>query len=318
MGLSNERSKLKISARLLHDELVRLGSSMDIIDGARSLMEYTDDSGASHLLIGTCSDKSSSTGFMIARDKSRTAVFAEKLNIPIPDATLCSALDEAEVFMAQHDTIVVKPLNNMGGVGVSTGIHTKTALKRAFSYAHIHSTKIIAQRHLSGDDVRLLVIGGSFVSAVMRQPAEVTGDGRLTAKELIALENTKQNRNDTAISSLMHIDMDAAKRFLSAHIDDVVPKDETIQVVGPANISLGGSLHEVSHLVTEEMKSDAVKITEKLALGICGVDMIWDRQAASYGLIEVNAVPGIDIHDDPFSKTSSDAVAKYAQWLFAT
>ncbi|MNI81695.1 hypothetical protein D3C73_1383370 [compost metagenome] len=74
-------------------------------------------------------------------------------------------------------------------------------------------------------------------------------------------------------------------------------------------------MHEATQLVTPEMITDAEAITKKLGLGICGVDMMWDRKTNRQYLIEVNATPGIDIHNDPFSNTSSDAVARYVQWL---
>jgi D-alanine-D-alanine ligase-like ATP-grasp enzyme len=65
------------------------------------------------------------------------------------------------------------------------------------------------------------------------------------------------------------------------------------------------------------MIRDAETITKKLGLGICGVDIMWNQQTNKYYLIEVNATPGIDIHDDPFSGTSSDCVERYVDWLIA-
>ena len=87
------------------------------------------------------------------------------------------------------------------------------------------------------------------------------------------------------------------------------------RVVGPANVSLGGSLQEATSLVTEAMIADAESITNYLGLGICGVDMIWNQKTDKYYLIEINSTPGIDIHDNPYSGTSSDAAKLYVQWL---
>jgi cyanophycin synthetase len=315
MTITQQRDALTISTRLVYDELLLQSASVRIIDVGSSLLEYQDITGESHYIFSTCSDKSSATGLVIARNKSRTATIAAELGIPIPVSSVCYTFDEALSFMKAVKNIVIKPLDNKGGVGVSTNIHTKTGLKKAFVYARAQSTSVIAQEHLGGVDVRLLVIGGEFVSAVIRKPAQVIGNGRDSIETLIKTENISSTRGNTDVSSLMRIDLDAAKRFLGQRIHDMPDAHATIQVVGPANVSLGGSLIEATHIVTNKMKRDAELITRKLGLGICGVDMIWDRVTDTYGLIEVNAVPGIDIHDDPFSQTSSDATHKYVTWL---
>lgn len=315
MTISFSRDELMISTQLIYDELRRRQAPTKIVDAKASLLEYTDNSGSSHYIFSTCSDKSSATGLLIARNKSRTATIAAQLGIPTPSSKVCDSFEDALEFLNTHSIIVIKPLDNKGGIGVTTAIRTKTALKKAFSYAHTQGRYILAQEHLFGDDVRLLIIDNTFTSAVTRLPAHVSGDGYSAVSKLITIENTNPFRNDTSLSSLMHIDSEAAERYLGPHIHDIPLDKEQVQVVGPANVSLGGSLHEATHLVTEKMIQDAKKITAKLGLGICGVDMIWNRENDTYGLIEVNAVPGIDIHDDKFSKTSSNATEKYVEWL---
>jgi D-alanine-D-alanine ligase-like ATP-grasp enzyme len=80
-------------------------------------------------------------------------------------------------------------------------------------------------------------------------------------------------------------------------------------------VSLGGSLYEATHLVMPTMIADAEIISQKLKLGICGVDIMWNQKTNKHYLIEVNATPGIDIHNDPASGTSSDCVEQYVAWL---
>lgn len=315
MNQLEQRNALTISTRLVYDELLLQSRFVRIIDTQESLLEYIDNHDERHYIFSTCSDKSSATGLIIARNKIRTAKIATELGIPTPFSIECDSFIDADTFMDQYKPIVIKPLDNKGGVGVSTNIHSRTTLKKAYAYAKSQSRTVVAQKHLTGDDVRLLVIGDRFVSAVIRRPAMVTGDGTSTIEALIVQENTTSIRNNSEMSSLMHIDIDAARRYLGHKLHDVPSRGSRLQVVGPANVSLGGSLIEATHLVTDEMKKDAEKITSNLGLGICGVDMIWDQVTNSYGLIEVNAVPGIDIHDDIFSQTSSDATRRYVTWL---
>lgn len=233
----------------------------------------------------------------------------------MPASIACRDIREARAFLAEHDMIVIKPARGSSGGGVSTDIRTDPPLLHAYNYAKKYSHTILAQQHIVGDDVRLLVVGGVFCSAVIRQPAHVVGDGSSSIQQLISYANADISRNDTTISSLMHINIHAARRFLGESINTIPRRGSEVRVVGPANVSLGGSLHEATSVVTPAMVVDAEKITNKLGLGVCGVDMMWDRKTGKHYLIEVNATPGIDIHDDTFSGTSSNAARKYVQWL---
>jgi cyanophycin synthetase len=286
-----------------------------IISAPSSVLEYTDVRGATHLLFSTCSDKSSAAGKAIADSKIKTTHVAASIGIPMPASIACRDIREARDFFDTYQPVVTKPTLGSGGSGVSVNIHTKDELNRAYTYAKSYGHSVIVQQHITGDDVRLLVVGGGFCSAVIRKPAHVIGNGIISTDALVTQANHSTSRNDDSQSSLMHINLPAARRFLGDAIHDIPRINQEVRVVGPANVSLGGSLHEATSLVTPAMIADAEKISNKLGLGMCGVDMMWNRKAGKHYLIEVNATPGIDIHDDAFSGTSSNAAQKYVQWL---
>lgn len=308
---------LQGSTRLIYDELIVQAASPVIVDDVLSLLEYTTRSGDTRLLFSTCSDKSSAVGRVVAGSKARTAVIAKRIGIPIPPAVICTSKRDAYKFLDEHGMIVTKPLGSDGGKGVSTNIESIEALREAYGYAREYSRNVIAQKHIDGLDVRLLTVGGKFTSAVIRSPASVTGDGVSTVLELIDRENNTAPRNDPTFTSILPIKERAARRFLGLKIDAIPTLGQAVRVIGPANVSLGGDLHEATHLVTPAMIADAEKISDKLKLGICGVDMMWNKDQNKYYLIEVNATPGIDIHNDPYSGTSSDCVERYVSWLIA-
>jgi cyanophycin synthetase len=315
MSAIEERQKLRGSTRLLYDELVVQQAHPTILSASSSLIEYTDKSGGIRLLFSTCSEKSSAIGRVIAGSKARTALIAEHLSIPTPTAIICTTIRDAHKFLTTHHMIVTKPLGSDGGSGVSTNITTKEQLRRAYGYAKDYSARVIAQQHIVGADVRLLTVGGKFSTAVIREPAFVIGDGISTTLELITHANTTPPRNNPSFLSILPINLQAARRFLGVALQDIPVRGQKIRTTGPANVSLGGSLHEATHLVTPAMIADAEKISRRLGLGICGVDMMWNQEANRHYLIEINATPGIDIHNDPYSGTKSDCVQKYVQWL---
>jgi cyanophycin synthetase len=314
---NNNPNTLRVSTRLLYDELVSRGVPVTIIDPSMSLLEYTTASGETHMLFSTCDDKSPATGIIIADSKARTAAIARRLAIPVPAQITTRTIRDARKFLDQHKTIVVKPNNGSSGQGVTTNISSLSSLKRAYVYAKKYSPTVVVQQHIDGSDVRLLVVDGQFCSAVIRKPAHVIGDGYSSIKTLIDETNADGLRDNIDIPSLMAISHTAARHFLGDTTTIIPAAGEEVRVVGPANVSLGGSLHQATDIVTPDMIRDAEAITKKLGLGMCGVDIMWNQQTNKYYLIEVNATPGIDIHDDPFSGTSSDCVERYVDWLIA-
>lgn len=310
-----EREKLKVSTRVMFDELVRQNIPVRIIDAETSLLEFTDTLGKTRFLFSTSSDRSSAVGVVIANSKQRTEIIARELNIPVPEDEVCYSFDDVLRFFSKHGCVVLKPLNNSGGSGVSTNITDIAALSEAYTYARSFGKKVIAQQHVNGRDIRLLIVAGTFRSAVERRPATVTGDGVSTTERLIQHANDSPLRTDGYKTAMSLIDTESAKRHLLDDIQQIPALDEVVTVVGPANLSMGGTAHEATRLVTEQMIADAEKITRKLGLDLCGVDMMWDKNTSQYYMLEVNATPGIDMHNEPFWGTKSNAIEKYVEWL---
>lgn len=317
MSEHQTREELRISARSIFDEFISQGVPATIIKASSNLISYTDKKGTPHLLVSTCSDKSSAAGKSIADSKVKTKRLAEHVGIPQPASIACRDIREARKFLAVHGSIVTKPTMGRGGNGVTTNIRTNDELTRAYAFAKKYSKLVVVQQHITGDDVRILIVAGKFCSAVIRKPATIIGNSVSTIKELIDMANTEPSRNDETRSSLMHINLVAAERFLGTSINTIPRLGDKVRVIGPSNVSLGGSVHEATHLVTPPIITDAIKITKQLGLGICGVDIMWDRKTNMHYMIEVNATPGLDLHNDQFSGISSDAVKNYVEWLIA-
>lgn len=299
----------------MYDELLRQNIPVRIIDAAASLLEFTDITSQPRLLFSTSSDRSSAVGLNIADNKVRTRFIAKELGIAVPQDAVCYSFEDTLAFFLEHKCIVLKPTSESGGKGVSTNIRDVVKLEHAYRHASEYGKSVIAQKHISGTDVRLLIIAGHFRSAILRRPASVIGDGVSTLGELIGMANDSPHRTADYMTAMSLIDTGSAGRYLAEAINSIPDCDEVVAVMGPANLSLGGTAHEATHLVTEQMIADAEKITRKLRLAICGVDMMWDQTTNEHYLIEVNATPGLDLHNEPIWGTSSDAVEHYVKWL---
>jgi cyanophycin synthetase len=134
-------------------------------------------------------------GVEAAGNKRLTKIMLEDAGIPVPRGTVVqkqeSAIEDAEWL---GYPVVIKPHDGHHGKGVTTNISTEEDLVKAFARAKAVSNKVIVEQYLTGNDYRMLVVGGKFVAAAKRKPAEVIGDGAHTITELIDLENQNPDR----------------------------------------------------------------------------------------------------------------------------
>ena len=91
------------------------------------------------------------------------------------------------------------------GTGVSPNLADETAVRRAFPLARRHGA-VLVERHVPGDDHRLLVCGGRLIAAARRLPPKVVGDGWLAS--LVQWVTGRASAHDVATS------LDVAVRLL--------------------------------------------------------------------------------------------------------
>lgn len=239
------------------------------------------------------------------------------------------AVAEAHV---QGYPVVVKPLAGHKGQGVTTRIKSDEEVRTAFGRIlescraeGVSFDGAIVEKEIYGTDHRLLTVNGKFVAALERVPAYVGGDGSSRISELIAAENDTLVRLDNARSPLCKINIDDdLKEYLGLQeltLDSVPKKGERIYLRRVANISAGG----VSINVTDKMHPKNVKMVEDIAkylqVGILGIDVLaedianpWDE--GGFGIIEINAGPGVFMHLAPAIGESIDVPGKVMEAHF--
>ena len=218
--------------------------------------------------------------------------------------------------------VVVKPVAGHKGQGVTTEIESAEEVKKAFNNILIYAEKeeisfdgALVQQQIYGTDHRLLTVGGKFAAALQRVPAYVEGNGQNTIKELIEKENNKTIRLDNARSPLCKIQIDKDLtdylKLQDLELGSVPQEDEKIYLRRVANISAGG----VSMNVSEKMHPDNIKMVESIAkffqVKCLGIDVLAKDIAESwkdgnFGIIEINAGPGVFMHLAPAIGDSID------------
>lgn len=252
--------------------------------------------------------------------KDMVGEFLELRGFPTPKSrTFFTEEEVVEEAEKMGWPVVIKPVAGHKGHGVTTNIRTERDVRRAFRVAagtgEESADGIIIQQQIEGTDHRLLTVKGKFVAALQRVPAYVEGDGKSTIGELIVLENETPARIDNARSALCKIKVDddlidyLDKQNLA--LNSVPHKDQRVYLRRVANISAGG----VSINVTDRIHPMNVKLVEDIAANFnvtcLGVDVLTDDISApwrdgSFGIIEINAGPGVFMHLVPAIGDSVD------------
>lgn len=249
--------------------------------------------------------------------------FLQLCGFPTPRGENCFEEDEAvEVAIELGYPVVVKPVAGHKGQGVVTGIMDEAGVRKAFQNVinlaaeqGVEFDGALVQKMIFGMDHRLLTVGGKFAAALERVPAYVDGDGKSSIEELIIEENKTVARIDNARSPLCKIKIDAdLKDYLKLQdleLSSVPAAAERIYLRRVANISAGG----VSINVTPNIHPLNVKMVEDIAaffnVTCLGIDVLTEDisqpwTAGNFGIIEINAGPGVFMHLAPAIGESID------------
>lgn len=259
--------------------------------------------------------------------KDMVGEFLEMCGFPVPRTeNVFSVEDALEAARRIGYPCVLKPVAGHKGQGVTTGIMNEEQVREAFQKVVQLSQEqdvpfdgVLVQQQIFGTDHRLLAVDGKFVAALERVPAYVDGDGVHNIQQLIEIENAKEIRLDNARSPLCKIKIDDdLLNFLKLQNLDLnyVPKaGERITLRRVANISAGG----VSINVTDKIHPDNIQLVEDIAsffkVKCLGIDVLAQDISVSwkegnFGIIEINAGPGVFMHLAPAYGGSIDVPGK--------
>lgn len=261
------------------------------------------------VLIGSESSSTSAVARDIARRKRVTTSMLAAAGLPTARQKTVRRLEEAQAAArAIGFPVVVKPASGNMGKGVSVGVADDTALAAAFQRARAVSPGVLVEELVAGDEFRLLVVGGRFVAAARRRPAQIRGDGVSTVRELVARENTRPER-ETILPGRMGagrpLVCDAESLALlreQGHSETTVPTAGAVVLLRrESNMSRGGDSVDETDRVHPSVRTVAERAAAVVGIDVCGVDFIttdirrpWQETGGT--ICEVNTRPGLVIH----------------------
>jgi cyanophycin synthetase len=262
----------------------------------------------------------------IAGDKDLTKARLAKASIPVPEGEIVYTEEEAVAALNTIGApVVVKPLDGRQGKGVSLHLSTPDEIVNAFHIAREFSREVLVEEMFGGRNYRVLVVGYRMVAASERIPCHVMGDGTHTVAELIEIENQNPLRGEGHEKPLTKIKKDdpiltTFMRKEGWSMDAVPAAGERVMLCAGMNLSTGGTAKDVTDEVHASVRSLCERAARLMGMDVCGVDLVVDDIAAPVGkgggVIEINAAPGLRMHQHPGEGQPRDVGREIVEMLF--
>ena len=254
-------------------------------------------------LFDSTSDATGAISRLMAQDKQLTNRLLRAAGVPV--LAMAEVMDEAAAITAAERIgypVVVKPCHGGQGRGVSVHLTSAAEVAAAYKLATETPDSVIVEKFATGDDYRVLVVGGRVVSAARRVPAHVVGDGRHSVAALIDRLNQDPRRGHDHDKLLVLVEIDAAMVALLGEQgltpDSIPAAGRHVGLRRTANISTGGTALDATAALHPDNKAILERAATAMTLSVAGIDFLSDDIARSWRevsgvVLELNPFPGL-------------------------
>ena len=252
-------------------------------------------------------DQTSAIAETISRDKDLTKSLLASAGVPTPRGRTVTSPDDA--WEAAQDIglpVVVKPIDGNHGRGVFINLYTQGEIEAAYAVAINEGSEVLVEKHIIGDEHRLLVVGNRVVAAAKGETVWVTGDNQHSIRELIEIQINSDPRRGTAEECPLNpvridsaVELELARQQLTG--TSIPTLDQKILIQSNGNVAF-----DVTDQVHPDVASQVALAARVVGLEIAGVDLVaqdiskpLEEQGAA--IVEVNAGPGLLMHLKPAS-----------------
>lgn len=251
-------------------------------------------------------DRTSHIAFGLSSDKTATLHLLASRGFPVPRQLQVNSADDAvRAATTIGFPVVMKPLANDRGNGVSLNLRDADAVRRGFSLAARFGTPVLVEQQIAGSDHRLLVLQGKFCAAAQRRHPAIVGDGRQTVRALVESLNADPARQPYGQGWLVRIEFDdelvEVLQTQGYTLDSVPESGTALTLRRIAAVAGGADAIDVSDRVHPDNILLAEWIAALFAIDLCGIDFICPDISESYqtgggAVCEVNTSPGLGPH----------------------
>jgi cyanophycin synthetase len=232
-------------------------------------------------------------------NKEQAIEYAQIMGISTPETWLVLASsDLGEIFMEATERVgtplIVKPSDATLSKGLTMDIDGRELFLSAIRKAREVSERVLVQRQVSGTEIRFTVLFGEVKSALVKQKAQLVGDGRMTVRELLSRENTEREKIDSPY--LPYPKLDETNITLEVDYDYAPREFEVIPLSNSSLVSEGASIFEVIDEMDRTYIDIVLELANGLGDGIVAVDLLINdykkpANGTNYVFLEFNMSP---------------------------
>ena len=214
--------------------------------------------------------------------------------------------DALKLFRTLEKPVIVKPHVGSRSRHTTVDIKDERNFVEAVRRAKQLSPWVIIEEELSGFQYRVTLIGGKVTAVLRRDPPLVIGDGKRAIRELVREENKHPKRQGPIFHTIAENSESEAELAKQNFSWDSVPSDGKVVFLGrKASRGAGGGTRDETARIHPENRKLFETIGSFLNDPLVGVDFIIQDIAKPWnavprcGIIELNSLPFIDLHNDP-------------------
>lgn len=255
----------------------------------------------------------SKVGREIAGDKQHSRVLLRDAGISVPDGR-AYALRQSKAVRRYAQRlgypVVVKPAASRSGAHAETNLTIDESVGEALGRlveSHTASTRIVVEKHVAGDNYKLLVVDAEVVSAVQVLAPSVVGDGSNSVSALLQAANEARSRNPYLRTRPLKVLGSGGGSRGEGHgsAEHVPPAGELVVLRPlPTRTDMGATV-----AVTEELHPSVRDLAVAAAAAVpgfshVGVDLLLadhrtDATAQGAAVIGLDSAPSLALHEFP-------------------
>lgn len=252
-------------------------------------------------------------GFKVANDKMLTEKYLTYGGVNTTKSKIFNQNEYSQALkyiQKSDEKLVIKPLALDGGLGVFIDVKPSNfeyfwkecllAQKRR----KVKNPKLLIQEYVTGFEVRIIITEGSFMSATLRVPAHIKGDGKSSIEDLIHQKNLKRQDNPLLKDSPIKINKRLEKLLEYKHLNlkSILKNKEFCILYPQSNTQHGGENIEITSLINEKIRQQCVDAVIAIpGIHTSGIDIIIENFDDEEGtIIEVNKAPAFLLNYYPY------------------
>ncbi|HEX2968599.1 MAG TPA: bifunctional glutamate--cysteine ligase GshA/glutathione synthetase GshB [Bacteroidales bacterium] len=304
---------MELSTQLLLRAAVKRGIIYEILDRKENFVRLSRNGNIRYVKQATKTSLDNYASILAMENKLVTKEILKEAGIRVPGGQEYTdpAQAKADFAFFKGKPVVIKPNQTNFGIGI-TILKTNSdepVYSRAIDIAFENDSTILIEEFIEGKEFRFFVIGEEVAGILHRVPANVTGDGKSSVRELVRIKNLDPLRGKGYRTPLEKIQLGEPEEiFLNSqgkNFDYIPAQNEIVFLRENSNISTGGDSLDFTDDIPDSYKSIAVKAAKALNVKITGLDMIIKDHSVeachnNYAIIEMNFNPAIHIHCHPF------------------